>query len=183
VNAAITGTARQRAVFYCRGTMGRDFVDPDILLKQSGRKLPPSALFSQFKRFRMRHDSIFPGTMPDQPQEPPSDIVPELIASVYETAPPVQKRQLLETLLRPLSLLALAALAGGKFARIRIRNGEVRQQIAVEDAQRVSARDVATLARYVQQANAEVIEMLVKQLRSLPMLPERIASLRMRPAF
>lgn len=131
----------------------------------------------------MRHDSLPPDPVPDQLQEPPADIVPELIASVYVEAPPAQKRQLLETLLRPLSLLALVALAGGKFARIRLRNGEVRSPIAVEDAQKVSANEVAALVRYVQQANEEVVEVLVKQLRSLPLLPERIASLRMRPAF
>lgn len=142
----------------------------------------------------MRHDTPSPGPMPEplqEPlqgplqgplQEPPADIVPDLIASVYAEAPPVQKRQLLETLLRPLSLLALAALAGGKFARMCIRNGEVKSPIAVEDAQKVSANDVAVLVRYVQQANEEVVEVLVKQLRSLPLLPERVASLRMRPA-
>jgi hypothetical protein len=131
----------------------------------------------------MRHDSILTDPLPDRLQEPPADIVPELIASVYAEAPPVQKRQLLETLLRPLSLLALAALAGGKFARMRLCNGEVKSPIAVEDAQKVSALEVAALVRYVQQANEEVVEMLVKQLRSLPLLPERIASLSMRPAL
>jgi hypothetical protein len=130
----------------------------------------------------MRHHILPPDPLQDQPQEPPADIVPELIACIYDEAPPVQKRQLLEYLLRPLSLLALVALAGGKFARLRLRNGEVRMQIPVEDAQQVSGTEVALLVRYVQQANQEVIAILVKQLRALPLLPDRVARLRAQPA-
>jgi hypothetical protein len=117
------------------------------------------------------------------PQDPPADIVPELIAGIYEKVPPPEKRQLLEYLLRPLSLLALAALAGGRFARLRIRNGEARLHIGVEEAQAVSATEIATLVRYVQQANAETLDVLIKQLKALPLLPESMASLRSRAVY
>jgi hypothetical protein len=131
----------------------------------------------------MRQEKILHDPIPEQaPGNPPADIVPELIAEAYAEMRPLEKRQLLEYLLRPLSLLALAAVAGGRFARLRIRNGEERKHIRVEEAQAVSANEIATLARYVQQANVETLDILVRQMKSLPALPGWVARLRARPA-
>jgi hypothetical protein len=117
----------------------------------------------------MRHENIFHDTILEQAaHDPLAEMVPELIAGLYDEMRPLEKQQLLEYLLRPLSLLALAALAGGKFARLRIRNGEVRPHIRVEETQTVCAKEIAPLVRYLQQAHVGTLDTLIRQMQPLP---------------
>ena len=65
--------------------------------------------------------------------------IPELLAQVYEAAPAVERCHLLEQLLQPLSLLSLAAVDGGVFAKIRLRCGWQQLDVRLDDLQNVRA--------------------------------------------
>jgi hypothetical protein len=96
--------------------------------------------------------------------------IPELVAEVIVTAPPVQRGRLLEPLLRPLGILSLFAVAGGIFARARLRGGWPDLQLRLEDVQSVRAVDVVALVDYVQQVSVEAVDGLAQVLGALPMV-------------
>ena len=76
--------------------------------------------------------------------------IPELVAQVYERAPAAERGRMLEQLLRPLGVLSLVAVAGGMFAKIRLRSGWQDMHVRLDDLQLVRAADVRTLVDYVQ---------------------------------
>lgn len=96
--------------------------------------------------------------------------IADLLGEVYESAPPAERSRLLAHLLRPLSLLSLAAVADGIFADIRLRGGWPDLQVRLEDAQRVHVSDVIALADYVQQVSIESIQTLTRMLTVSPMV-------------
>jgi len=98
------------------------------------------------------------------------DPVPALVAQVYEEAPPALRGRLLEQLLTPLSLLSLAAVANGLFARITLSNGWSRLQVSSEDASRVNAGDVMALVHHVQQVSAQALGGLSRIITASPVM-------------
>lgn len=96
--------------------------------------------------------------------------IANLLGEVYESALPAERSRLLEHLLRPLSLLSLAAVADGIFADIRLRGRWPDLQVRLEDAQRVHVNDVIALADYVQQVSVESIQTLTRMLTVSPMV-------------
>ncbi len=96
--------------------------------------------------------------------------VAELVAQVFETAPPEFRVTLLEQLLKPLGVLALLAIADGVFARIRFGGGWPSMIIRFEDAQRVQAKDVVALVARLQQVSVESLEGIAKTLAGAPHL-------------
>jgi hypothetical protein len=100
-----------------------------------------------------------------------SDItIPELVAQVYEAAPPVERAHLLERLLRPLGVLSLFGIAGGIFARVKLQGGWQNLQLRLEDIRAVSATDVAQLADHAQQVCVEAVDGLAHLLAASPAL-------------
>jgi len=98
------------------------------------------------------------------------DLVPTLVAQVYEEAPPVVRGHLLEHLLRPLSLLSLSAVANGIFAKITLNNGWTTLTVSADDASLVDAGDVIALVNHVQQVSMQAIESLSKVISTSPVL-------------
>ena len=96
--------------------------------------------------------------------------VAQLVAEVYESAPPVEKGRLLEQLLRPLGVLALVAVVNGIFARIRFRGGWPQLQVQLDDVQKVHAADVIALVDYVQQVCIDAVDGLAQLLSASPAL-------------
>lgn len=90
--------------------------------------------------------------------------IAQLVAQVYETAPPAVRSRLLEHLLRPLGVLSLVAIAGGVFARIRFRSGWQPIRIPVEDLQYVRVADVVALVDHTQQVCVEAVDGLAQVL-------------------
>lgn len=98
------------------------------------------------------------------------DLVPALVAKVYEEAPPVVRGRLIEHLLKPLGVLSLVAVANGVFANFALGNGSAVLQVNPEDAQRIGTRDVAALVSHVQQVSVQVVDGLSQILASSPVL-------------
>ena len=67
------------------------------------------------------------------------------------------RRKLLERLLRPGSL-ALAAVASGAFGTFLLR------RVTLEDVARITAEQMAELARFVDQCNPDVLRQLLSML-------------------
>ena len=103
--------------------------------------------------------------------------IPQLVAQVFETAPPDFRRHLLEQLLRPLGVLALVAVANGIFAKIWFRSGLTDLQVHLEDAQHVQASDVIALVDRVQQISLKSVDGLLQVLTTSPMLTGSAAAL------
>jgi len=78
--------------------------------------------------------------------------LPELIADACRHAAAPLRRKLLEGLLRPVGSLALAAVASGAFSTSLLR------RVTLEDVARITADQVATLARFVDQCNPDVLQ-------------------------
>ncbi len=102
--------------------------------------------------------------------------IAQLVGQVYESAPPVERRRLLEHLLRPLGLLSLLAVANGIFAKIWFRGGWPNMRVQLEDAQRVQASDVITLVNYVQQVSIHAVDGLADVLATSPVLTSSAAA-------
>lgn len=99
-----------------------------------------------------------------------TDLVPVLVAQVYEEASPAVRGRLLEQLLQPLSLLSLTAVANGIFAKMTLGNGWSRLQVNVEDASRVDSSDVVALVSHVQQVSIQAVDGLTRIIANVPVL-------------
>ena len=83
---------------------------------------------------------------------------PEVIARAYEKANQPLRLKLLSLLLRPVGPLALVAIASGAFASfLRRRTWQAPELLSFEDVARVTGEQVLELARYVEQANPDLI--------------------------
>lgn len=97
-------------------------------------------------------------------------VIAQLISQVYESAPPVMRKRLVEHLLRPLGVLSLVAVANGIFAKIRFHSEWQHLQDRLDDAQNVRASDVIALADHVQQVSAEAVNGLAQMLAASPLM-------------
>jgi hypothetical protein len=84
--------------------------------------------------------------------------LPDLIADAYRRAAAPVRRRLLERLLRPVGSLALAAVASGAFSAFLLR------RVTLEDVARISADQMAELARFVAQVNPDVLQQILSML-------------------
>ena len=108
---------------------------------------------------------------PSEPIGQASDItIPELVAEVYESAPPAERGHLLEQLLRPLGALSLVAIADGIFAKIRFRSGWQDINVRLEDIQGVRPAHVIALVDHAQQVSVEAVDGLAQMLTSSTIL-------------
>lgn len=94
--------------------------------------------------------------------------IAQLVGQVYESAPPAERRRLIEHLLKPLGVLSLVAVANGIFAKIRFRNDWPDLRVRLEDAQTVQASDVITLVAHVQQVSVHAVDGLAGMLTASP---------------
>lgn len=89
---------------------------------------------------------------------PQRSSVPGLIARVYDEASQAFRLKLLSLLLRPVGPLALVAIASGAFASfLRLRTWQAPDLSSFDDAARITGAQVLELARYVEQADPDLI--------------------------
>lgn len=101
---------------------------------------------------------------PESAEATAETAIPALVAQVYESAPAEERCRLVETLLRPLGVLSLVAIANGIFAKIRFRNAGQDPGVRIDDLQNVGAADMVALVHHAQQVSVETVDGLVQQL-------------------
>ena len=93
-----------------------------------------------------------------------------LLAKAYDTAPAQVKTSLLEQLMRSVGILGLVTVAGGVFAKIRLRGGWPDITVLPDDLKEIQTSDVMALAAYVQQVSAHTLFDVAHALASNPAL-------------
>lgn len=124
-----------------------------------------------------------PGLEIMNPQQPCTDVprgesgplasneaIAQLVGEVYESAPLEERRRFIDLLLQPLGVLSLFAVAGGLFAKLRLRGGWENFSVRPEDLQNVRASDVIALVDYVQQVSVEAVDGLGHVLAASPLI-------------
>jgi hypothetical protein len=107
-----------------------------------------------------------------QPRKPPTPAPEILAASDTQTLPAAlagaftrlrlgQRVRVLRRLLLPVGPMALAALAGGAFAKYASQARWPRITISFDDAARVTSGQIYELVRYVQQSNPLVLQQIL----------------------
>ena len=97
----------------------------------------------------------------DQAVTPPDDRgraanperVPRLVSRLYRSADPAARAGMLTALMRPLSPLALAAVASGAFAGFVARRRGAPIDVGIDEANRFTSDQVLELARFVEQVD------------------------------
>jgi hypothetical protein len=111
------------------------------------------------------------------PEVLPADIpVAQLVGQVYALAPVVERRRMLEHLLKPLGVLSLLAVANGIFANIRLRSGWPEMRVALEDVHNDQVSDVIALADRVQQVSVETLDGLAQIVRGSAVMASSAAA-------
>ena len=82
-----------------------------------------------------------------------SRILNLLVGHAYAASPPLVRKSLLELLIRSVGVLGLVTIAGGVFAKIRLRGGWPDIAVSVDDLQDIRTVDVVALVDYVQQVS------------------------------
>jgi hypothetical protein len=103
-------------------------------------------------------------------------VVTQLVGRVYEAAPLELRSQLLERLMKPLGILSLLSIAGGVFAKFRLRGNWQNLQVHLEEVKNVQASDVAALAERVQQVSTEALNGLAQVLTNSPAIASSAAA-------
>jgi hypothetical protein len=119
---------------------------------------------------------VNPASAIDPPCAATEASIPELVATVYEQAPAIERGHLLEQLMRPLGVLSLFGIAGGVFAGIRLRSGWQQVNLRLEDIQQVHAAQVVSLVEHAQQVSVEAVDGLAQLLMASPVLSGSAAS-------
>jgi hypothetical protein len=88
----------------------------------------------------------------------------KLVSRVYRAANDRLRSDMLTHLLRPLGVLALAAVASGAFARLVRRDGLVPDTIAAGDIVRYSSEQIRELTMFVYEVNPDALQPLIEQL-------------------
>jgi uncharacterized protein YoaH (UPF0181 family) len=124
---------------------------------------PRSGLDAQ-EEDRMTSTASQPDNRAAPSPQPVSEMIPALVAQVYESAPAEERCHLVEALVRPLGVLSLVAIANGIFAKILFRNAGQEFRVRVEDLQNVHGADMAALVHHAQQVSVETVDGLLQQL-------------------
>jgi hypothetical protein len=93
-----------------------------------------------------------------------------LVGRAYESSPPPVRKSLLEQLIRSVGILGLVTVAGGVFAKIRLRGGWPDIAVRLDDLQDIKTSDVVALVDYVQQVSAGALTDAVQLMASNPAL-------------
>lgn len=93
-----------------------------------------------------------------------------LVGGAYEASPLTVRKSLLEQLIRSVGVLGLVTVAGGVFAKIRLRGGWPHVLVNSDDLQMINKADVVALVDYVQQVSSGALVDVAQMLSSNPAL-------------
>ena len=137
--------------------------DPDSSVSMpSGGSLPPEKLF--------RIDALVKQVYDSSPPKVKNRMLNLLVGRAYEASPLQVRKSLLEQLIRSVGVLGLVGVAGGVFAKIRLRGGWPDIAVRLDDLQDIRTADVVALVDYVQQVSTGALTHAVQLLASNPAL-------------
>jgi len=116
------------------------------------------------KHMRSRPDPVAATPPPTFADGVPATDTSSLAAIVASTVPQtslVLRARVLRRLLMPIGPLALAALAGGAFAKYVGYARWSRFSVSLDDAARITSSQILELVRYVEQSNPRVLEQVM----------------------
>lgn len=93
-----------------------------------------------------------------------------LVGRAYAASPLLLKKSLLEQLIRSVGVLGLVTIAGGVFAKIRLRGGWPDIAVHLDDLKDIQTSDVIALVDYVQQVSTDALTNAVQLMASNPAL-------------
>lgn len=93
-----------------------------------------------------------------------------LVGRAYAASPLGVRKSLLEQLIRSVGVLGLVTVAGGVFAKIRLRGSWPDIAVRLDDLQEIQTSDVIALVDYVQQVSAGALTHAVQLMASNPAL-------------
>lgn len=97
-------------------------------------------------------------------------VIGRLAARAFEAASPAERSRFIETLIRPLGLLSVAAVANGVFTPWRLGGAGGAPHVPVEEATQVQPRDLAALVEHALQVGAETLDGLAGVLAASPVV-------------
>ncbi|OYU44965.1 MAG: hypothetical protein CFE44_10050 [Burkholderiales bacterium PBB4] len=127
---------------------------------ESACSAPPHAPFRVDVLVKQVYDASPPSTQ--------SRMLNLLVGRAYADSPPQMRKSLLEHLIRSVGVLGLVTVAGGVFAKIRLRSSWPDIAVRLEDLQDIHTLDVVALVDYVQQVSTGALADAVQLLASNP---------------
>ncbi len=100
-----------------------------------------------------------------------------LVTQIYRDAPTEIQGKILNTAIKPLGILSLAAVANGKFFRAAFQNPYTPPTIALDQISAVSIDDVSTLLDISYQISAEVFDGLTHVILASPDIATTVSGL------
>jgi len=104
------------------------------------------------------------------------DLLPALLGEVYAQAPPTERRSIIQTLMAPLGILSLAAIANGIFVKLRFKGDWSAVRNHMPEVQNIQISDVIALAERAQQVSLQSLDGLAQVLTSSPSLASSAAA-------
>jgi hypothetical protein len=116
---------------------------------------------SKHRKVRQHSPAIQPA--PELPAATVNDThsLPAVVASAFTKLRLALRVRVLRRLLLPVGPMALTVLAGGVFAKYAAQARWPRMSVSLEDAARVTSRQVYELVRYVEQSNPQVLHQVM----------------------
>lgn len=103
-------------------------------------------------------------------------VLTTLVLQSFESAPLQLRTHMLERLLGSVGVLSLVTVAGGLFAKMRLRGAGEAFQVRIEDVQNLQMSDLAALVDRVQMAGLDGLNSLAQLLAGSPWLASSAAA-------
>ena len=132
--------------------------------------VPPPANDSLPSENPFRVDMLVKQVYDSSPPKVKNRMLNLLVGRAYEASPLQLRKSLLEQLIRSVGVLGLVSVAGGVFAKIRLRGGWPDIAVRLDDLQDIRTADVVALVDYVQQVSTGALAHAVQLLASNPAL-------------
>lgn len=110
------------------------------------------------------------------PEPQRRQLLTTLVLQSFESAPLPLRTRMLERLLGSVGVLSLVTVAGGLFAKMRLRGAGEALQVRIEDVQNLQMSDLAALVDRVQMAGLDGLSSLAQLLAGSPWLASSAAA-------
>ena len=137
---------------------------------QDSRISNPESTLPTVANAPFRIDVLVKQVYDSSPPKTKSRMLNLLVGRAYAASPPTVRKSLLEQLIRSVGVLGLVTVAGGVFAKIRLRGGWPDIAVGLDDLKDIQTSDVVALVDYVQQVSTGALADAVQLMASNPAL-------------